>query len=223
MSVLRGLLLDNLGLKLVALLLAVVVYLHVFTDRTATMVVFFPLQLVDLADSLTLSGSAPAGVQAELKGSGKQFIRLWLTEPRFTVSLAGVRPGHFRRMVSRDDLPIIPTDKLDVMRLVGQDTLELQIERKIARRLAVAPRVEGTPKAGVSWQGEVMLEPPTVVVRGPKKAVAALDSVRLETVRIGGRRDSVRMQAKPLALPDWCTVEPPSVAVTRPPGPPPPR
>src|SRR5437867_1028825 len=187
MSVLRGLLLDNLGLKLVALLLAVVVYLHVFTERAATMVVPFPVQLVDLSDSLTLSGPPPAGVQAELKGTGKQFIRLWLTEPRFTVSLAGVRPGHFRRLVNRDDLPILPSDKIDVLRLVGPDTLELQLERKIARRVAVAPRVEGSPGAGASWQGEVMLDPPTVVVRGPRRAVTALDSVRLEAVRIGGR------------------------------------
>jgi hypothetical protein len=216
MRVLRGLLLDNLGLKLVALLLAVVVYLHVFTERAATMVVFFPIQLVDLSDSLTLSGPAPPGVQAELRGSGKQFIRLWLTEPRFRVSLAGVRPGHFRRLVSLDDLPIIPSDKLDVMRLVGPDTLELQIERKIARNVAVAPRIEGVPKAGVSWQGEVMLEPATVLVRGPRKVVAALDSVRLETVRIGGRRDSVRALVRPMSLPEWCTVEPPSVAVTVP-------
>ena len=38
MSLLRGLLFDNLGLKLVALLLAVMVYLNVYTDRPATMI-----------------------------------------------------------------------------------------------------------------------------------------------------------------------------------------
>ena len=37
MGLLRGLLFDNLGLKLVALLLAVIVYLHVYTERPATM------------------------------------------------------------------------------------------------------------------------------------------------------------------------------------------
>ena len=36
MSLLRGLLFDNLGLKLVALLLAVLTYLNVYTDRPAT-------------------------------------------------------------------------------------------------------------------------------------------------------------------------------------------
>ena len=39
MNVLRGWLFDNLGLKFTALLLAVVVYLNVYTDREQTMLV----------------------------------------------------------------------------------------------------------------------------------------------------------------------------------------
>ena len=53
MNVIRGLLLDNLGVKLVALLLAVVVYLHVYTERPADMIVSFPLEFEDLPDSLS--------------------------------------------------------------------------------------------------------------------------------------------------------------------------
>ena len=49
MSLLRGLLFDNLGLKFVALLLAVLVYLNVYTDRPATMIVSFPIRVTDLA------------------------------------------------------------------------------------------------------------------------------------------------------------------------------
>ena len=43
MNLLRGLLLENMGLKLVALLLAFVVYLHVYTERPAVMTVAFAL------------------------------------------------------------------------------------------------------------------------------------------------------------------------------------
>ena len=59
MSVLRGLLFDNLGLKLVALLLSVLVYLNVYTDRPATQIVSFPLQISDLPDSLSLAWGIP--------------------------------------------------------------------------------------------------------------------------------------------------------------------
>ena len=216
MNLLRGLLLDNLGIKLVALLLALVVYLHVFTERPATMVVSFPIQLADLPDSLSLSGTVPAGVKAELKGTGKQFIRLWLSEPRLMVSLAGVGPGRIRRVVTRDDLPLVASDGLDVTHLIGPDTLDIHIERKLERRVAVAPRVEGTPGSGASWDGLVIAEPAAIVISGPKKAVSAIDSVRLQVVQIDGQRDTVRTEVKPLALPSWCSANPPAVAVTVP-------
>lgn len=216
MSLLRGLFFDNLGLKFVALLLAVVVYLHVFTERPAQMVVAFPILIEGLADTLSLAGEVPQAVSAELDGTGKQFIRLWLTEPRLKISLAGVGPGRLRRVVTTGDLPLIASDGLVVRRLVGPDTLDLRIERKLARTIAVAPRVDGTPHAGAMWTGEALASPAMVVVRGPRQAVALIDSVRLESVHIAGRADSVRSQVKPVALPEWCITEPATITVTVP-------
>ena len=60
MNILRGWLFDNLGLKLTAVLLAVGVYLNVYTDRPATMLLSFPVEFTDLPDSLALHGPAPA-------------------------------------------------------------------------------------------------------------------------------------------------------------------
>jgi hypothetical protein len=213
MNLLRGLLLDNLGLKLVALLLAVMVYLNVFTDRPATMVVAFPIEFTDLPDTLSLAGLAPTQVQAELRGTGKQFIRLWLTEPRLKISLAGMGLGRHHRALKEDDLPLIPSDRLDVERLVSSEVMELDIERKISRRVPVAPRVVGSPKRDRVWSGVVIVDPPTLLVHGPRTAVTELDSVRLEPVSIEGRRDSVRAVTHPASLPDWCSVEPSEATV----------
>jgi len=84
---LRELLFENLGLKLAALLLALVVYLNVYTDRPADMIVSFPIELEGLADSLAIAGPVPAVLQAELRGTGKQLLRLRLTEPPVKISL----------------------------------------------------------------------------------------------------------------------------------------
>jgi len=216
MSFVRGLLFDNLGLKLVALLLAVVVYLHVYTERPFTALISFTLQLDGIADTLSLSGPVPPAVQAELRGTGKQLIRLRLTEPRLKISLDGVGPGRFERTVSVEDLPLLASDRLEVERLVGPRMIDLQFERKVRRRVPAAPRVDGKPATGFVWLDLPIVEPPTVVVQGPEKAVAHLDSVRLDPIRIEGRRDTVRLQVKPQTIPQWCSVEPPAVWVTVP-------
>ena len=50
-------------------------------------------------------------------------------------------------------------------------------------------------------------------MRGPEKALVKLDSVRLATVRIDGRRDTVRQEVGPVALPPGCEAEPATVTV----------
>src|SRR5215470_11491689 len=103
MSVLRGLFFDNIGLKLVALLLGVLVYVNVYTDRQASMIVAFPIQVVDLADTLSITGPMPAAVRAEVHGTGKQLIRLRVTQPPMRLSLAGVGVGRYERTLTSDD------------------------------------------------------------------------------------------------------------------------
>jgi hypothetical protein len=213
MGLIRSLLFDNLGLKLVALLLALAVYLHVFTERTATMVVAFPVQITNLPDSLALGGAVPADVSAELQGTGKQFIRLWLTEPRLEVSLAGAEPGRLHRIVTADDLPLIESDRLTVRRMIGPDTLDLQIEPKLTRTLPVAPRVELAIQHDTAWSGAARAEPPVAVVSGPRRAIAALDSVRLEPIRLGTGRDSAKVGVHPAELPPGASIEPESFRV----------
>jgi hypothetical protein len=211
MNVIRGLLFDNLGLKLVALLLAVLVYLNVYTDRPATMLISFPLQIADLADSLSLAGPAPTAVQAELRGTGKQLIRLRITEPPIRISLAGVNPGRFERQLGPTDLPMPVGGRLEIQRLVGPTTIELTVDRKIERTLPVAPRIEGIPAPGVLWAGKVSAVPTEVVVTGPASAIAQLDSIRLEPASITGRRDTLRVSVNPRGLPEWTRTEPATI------------
>lgn len=214
MGLIRGLLFDNLGLKLVALLLALVVYLHVYTEREAVMVVAFPIQVSDLADSLTLSGQAPTAVLAELRGTGKQMIRLRLTEPRLRVSFAGVGPGPFTHRIGEGDLPLMADDRLEVTRMLGPTTLEFDVDRLTTRHLPVATRVEGVPDEGSELEGAPEVEPEMAVVHGPERVLAAMDSVAVEPVSIDGRRETLRASVGPEALPEWCTVEPLTFRVT---------
>jgi YbbR domain-containing protein len=213
MSLLRTMLLDNLGLKLVALLLAVLVYLNVYTDRPATMIVSFPIQIIDLPESLSLAGSAPAVVQAELRGTAKQLIRLRVTEPPVKVSLAGVGVGHFERALGIEDLPLPTGTQIQLDRLVSPRTIELQVDRKTTRMLPVAPTIEGQPAPAVMWDGTFETDPRRVSVTGPVAALARIDSVRLQPVSVAGKRDTVVARVGAQDLPDWCAMDPDHVEV----------
>jgi YbbR domain-containing protein len=207
MNLLRGLLFDNLGLKLVALLLAVLVYLNVFTERPATLMVSFPIRITDLADSLSLSGPTPAAIQVELRGTGKHLIRLQVTQPPMNVSLAGVGIGRYERALGPEDLPLPEGVELGVDRMVSPRTLELQVDRRIERELPVAVSVEGKPSSGVLWDGSFEIRPSKVTVSGPESVLNGLDTVHVSAVSLAGRHDTLRVAVQAVGLPPWCELK----------------
>ena len=213
MNVLRGWLFDNLGLKLTAFLLAVLVYLNVYTDRPGTMLLSFPVDFADLPDSLSLSGPAPAVVQAEMRGTYKQLITLRVKEPRLRIPMGTATRGHFARALVPSDLPLPAGSTVSVENLVGPRVVEVDIDRRETRALPVAVRVEGMPATGFAWTGEAIVTPPLVRVSGPRAAVRELDSLRLAPIHVDGRRDTVRVAAPIPGLPDWCVADPASVRV----------
>ena len=108
------------------------------------------------------------------RGTGKQLIRLRLTEPPVRISL---RRGRRRPLRARahQRRPAAPrrTWRSRWNGLVSPRTVELQVDRKRSRRLPVAARVEGLPAGGVVWTGVLDVEPATVEVSGPEKEIAA--------------------------------------------------
>jgi hypothetical protein len=214
MNVLRGFLFENLGLKLVALLLAVVVYLHVYTERPATMMITFPIEPVDVPDSLAVVSPLPAPVMVELRGTGKQLIRLRLTEPRVRISLAGIAPGHFQRAITVDDLRLPRDAHLEVGRIVGPLVVEMNVERVISRVLPVTARIEAHLPAGVRWDGRWHARPDIILIRGPRTLVMKLDSVQVGPARLDGRVDSLVTSVLMDSLPAGCEVEPKSVMLS---------
>lgn len=213
MSVFRGLLFENLGLKFTALLLALLVYLNVYTDRPTTMLVSFPIEYTELDDSLSLAGPVPSVVQAELKGTGKQLIFMRVKEPRMKLSLAGARRGRLDRALAPSDLPLPEGGGITVENLVGPRVVTLDIDRRAHRDVRVTARVAGQPASGYHWVGVALVDPPRVRVTGPEQVLVGLDSLVLATVRVDGKRDTVSALVGPERLPDWCAAEPALVTV----------
>jgi Uncharacterized protein conserved in bacteria len=213
MSFLRGLLFDNLGLKLAALLLALLVYLNVYLDRPAEATLSFPVQVADLGDSLSLSGPVPSTVQAQVRGSGKQLLRLRVTEPPYKVPLEGIGPGAVSREVLPGDLPLAGYDGVEVSRVIGPASIELLIERKVSRRVPAVAQIEGVAPGDTAAAYAATVEPESVLVTGPRSAIALLDTVRLGPVRPAARRGALRARVTSSTLPDWCVMEPAFVEV----------
>ncbi len=208
-----GWLFDNLGLKVFALLLAVLLYLHVYTDRTVEETLYFPLQLEQLPDSLALASTPPAAIGVRLRGTGKQLLRLRYFKPPFKLSLASVQPGTFQRALMASDVPLAGTAEVSVIGVTDPAEVRVDVARKAAREVPIVVPLTGAPARGMIVAGPVELRPARARLVGPAPWIARQETLRTEPLSIAGRRDTVEVMHAVAVAPAWAHVAPGSVFV----------
>jgi len=201
----RGLVFDNLGLKVASVLLALLLYAHVVTYQDREQVVQIPIAAVGLADTLTSVGKMPPRVAVKVRGKWKDLIRLNLTRPFLSVDFATAKPGEFQTTITSEDISkrAIPPELsrlVSVTEVLEPRTLDLTIEPKATRSLPVRARIVGTPAEGYALDMVPEVEPDSVRVMGPARLVQEIDTVYTVAVDITGEREKIQRQVS-LALP----------------------
>lgn len=198
---LRQSLFRNTGIKLASLLLALVVYTHVYSIQERAAVLQVPLSVEGLPAGLSFRGEIPSEIRVRFRGRGGELLKLRSDPPRAVVRLAQPRVGQLERPVTTADVQLPGKSDATVEAVVDPVVLSITIEpiRKVALPIAVS--VRGTPAAGSVRYGANHVWPETLTVTGPAGLIAAMDSIRTEAVDLDGRSQTVRETVR-LRLPD---------------------
>jgi len=209
---------ENMGTKIMALLLAVALYFHVVTEQPQEKVLGFPLVVQGLADTLAMATPPPTSIGVKVRGTGKQILRLSVVRPKVVLDLSGVSAGQFQRTMTAADFQAITSEGVDVAGPYQPQRIELTIEPRAEVDVPIAVRFHGEPAAGYFMQGDPQIRPDRVRISGPRSWVKARDSVETEPISIAGKRKDVEA-VLPLVLPPaWASVSPGSVEVVVPIG-----
>jgi YbbR domain-containing protein len=207
---------SNLGLKITAFLLAAALYLHVVTERPVEQVVFLPLEVTGLADTLALSSDPPAELGARVRGTGKQLIRLRVIQPPVNLDLTGVGPGSYQRALTSADFKSVSDENIEVLAPLEPATVNLKLEERAIERVSVSVRLSGEPGRGYVISGDAAVRPEQVRISGPQSWVFDQEAIETEVLDVSGRRGPVEAMLALDPLPDWVRVSPGSVLVTIP-------
>ena len=179
--------LRHLGLKLMAVALAMLLWLIVAGDHLVERSLRVPLEFRNTPPELELVGDPPTEVEVRLRGSSALLGRL---EPRDIVAvldLASARPGS-RMFHLRSDEVRAPYG-VEVAQVIP-GTLAVDLEKSGRRTVPVVPALDGEPAPGFVI-GRVTSEPPTVEVAGPESRLRQLTGATTEPVQITGSRARV--------------------------------
>lgn len=168
----------NLAPKLVTLLLVCASWLIITGRQGGIVSVSAPVKFHNLSEGLSLVKSTPEHVELQLKIYSRLVPAPKELDVAADIDLGKVREGNNTVPVTSDDIKL-PIGV--VVSEINPSVVKVVADKKISRTVRVRAGLTGTLPDGLSLR-RVTVEPRTVVVEGPQRLLAQLDSVRTEDI-----------------------------------------
>jgi YbbR domain-containing protein len=178
----------HLGLKILAIALATLLWLIVAGDHLVERSMRVPLEFRNLPSALEIVGDPPTSVDVRLRGSSALLGRLQPSDAVAVLDLVTARPGS-RMFHLRSDEVRAPYG-VEVAQVVPS-TIALDLETSGRRTVPIVPALDGEPAPGFVI-GRVTADPATVEVAGPESRLKQLTGATTEPVEVNGSRTRVR-------------------------------
>jgi YbbR domain-containing protein len=178
----------HLGLKVVSIALAVLLWLTVAKEPIVERSLRVPLQFQNIPAQLEIIGEPPSGADVRVRGGAGQVSQLEPGEMAAIVDLSAAKPG--QRLFHLAPQDVRAPFGIGV-EYVQPSTVSLEFERSGERVVPVLPMVEGAPAPGFAV-GDVSADPATVEVVGPESHLRHLTEATTETISVEGATGSIR-------------------------------
>lgn len=178
----------HFGLKVLAVVLAFLLWLVVAGEETVERSVRVPLELQQVPAGLDLVSEPPANVDVLVRGASDTVSRVSPGDLVAVLDLRAARSG--RRFFALTPGDVRAPFGVDVVEIVP-NTVAIVFEKEGSKIVPIAPSVEGRPAPGYVI-GQITSKPGTVAVLGPDSALERLTAAMTEPVLVAGAKGPVQ-------------------------------
>jgi YbbR domain-containing protein len=178
---------QHLGLKVLSLGLAVLLWLIVAGEETVERGLRVPLELQQFPAGLELQGDSPTFVDVRVRGSSGTLSRMSTGDLVAVIDLHTARPGP--RLFQLTPEQVRAPFGVDVVQ-VTPASVALTFENTKTRMVPVSPSWQGTPAPGFIV-GHITVVPRMVEVAGPETSVDRVTEAVTESVSVAGMTRTV--------------------------------
>jgi YbbR domain-containing protein len=181
-SLFQRIFVHNIGLKLVSLLLAIGLWTVVARDPIAEVEMKVPIEYHSFPSNLEIDSANSTEAQIRVRGPERLIHRLQATDVRVEIDLTNVHPGE-QTFDLNGELVHVPQD-LEVVQ-VKPSQFHVSFDNRETRSVEVRPRVTGNFASGMRVR-QVIADPPTVMISGPRRRVEAVEGATTDPVDVSG-------------------------------------
>ena len=193
---------ENFTLKLVAVILAIVLWILVVGEKRSEVRITVPLELRNLPSRLEISQQNTSQVEVAIRGFSSVVKQITPVDIDVYVDLSNVIEGANSFSLFADDI-VVPLGAKAFQ--ISPSQIELQLDATADKTIAVKPMVRGTPQEGYSL-GKYTAEPKVITITGGRQLLNDLVNIETEIIPIDDISQNTEKKVK-LRLPDGIRVE----------------
>jgi YbbR domain-containing protein len=182
MDFLRRNVLHNLGLKLLSLGIAVLLWLAIAREPMAEVAITVPIEFHNAPENLEISSESIPQVQVRERGPASIVHNLGPAEVHAIIDLRSASTGEHTYDLAPNKIRA-PRD-VETLQVIPSQ-FRISFDKRADKRVPVQPRVIGSTAPGFRL-GEVTVDPPVVSIAGPEKRVESISSLITDPVDASG-------------------------------------
>lgn len=173
-----------------SLVVSIVVWFMVATDKIYSYQIRVPIEIVRLAEGKTLLDPIPDYATIEVQGKGRSLIGIWFYDVRFKLEFPNVKRFYsidLKNYLTFLDLPA--TFGLNVLEIIEPEPFDLRVDNLLSKKLPVVYKGNIQTEDGYIFIG-VKFNPDSVKISGPESKLNQMNNIPTEKIDFSGRKTS---------------------------------
>jgi YbbR domain-containing protein len=173
-----------------SVLVAIVLWVMVATDKNYDYQITVPIKLVRLAPHRTLYEAIPSEAQVEVRAKGRSLLVLWFYDYEFRLDFPDLRTS--RRIDLEDYLDALDLPgalNIEVLGVVEPKTIDLKIDEEVEEKKPISLSGNVVVEDGYTLIG-YEFTPDSVVISGPKNLIRQINRISTSTIDFTNRKNS---------------------------------
>lgn len=186
----------NIVIKLAAILLAVLLWFNVVSQKQYDYDISLPLKVFELPDGLAAVTSWPESLVVKVNAEGNMLLRNDWKEEGLRLRGGRLKRGYNNFVFNLETIALVRSEGISLLEIVNSPEARVQLDRidsvyiPIASRLAIV-----TEEDYMIINGSLSIEPSEVMIKGPSSELRQIDSVLTEAKIIDNVDEPISFKA----------------------------
>ena len=184
--------LENLGLKIAAVLLSIVLWLFVTSRGQSEISIDVALEFKNIPSGLEMVNHSMKTISLSIKGQERLIKNIKPSDIMVSVDLSKARKGEGIYYINREDIKL---PHAITVTNINPSSVKVMTEETVSKTVKVSPVITGEPERGF-YIKSVDVVPQYVVIEGTRSEIIKVGNIKTEPLDITGFNESFSQDLK---------------------------